>query len=304
MDNLLTGRRRTTSRTSSATRTFPARPARRDQVRLRRRARSTRCSTSRRPASPIDYLELPIQTLKVGSLGTHKALGLAKAKGARFLLASTSEVYGDPLVNPAAGILLGQREPGRPARRVRRGEALRRGDDDGLPPRPRPATRRSCASSTPTARACGRTTAASSRTSSARRWTASRSRSTATARRRARFCYVDDQVEGIYRLLLSNHMGPVNIGNPDEMTVRELAENVIELTGSSSRDRAPAPAGGRSPGAPAGHHARPRGCSAGSPPCPSARGSRERSGTSAPSTADRVMGEPDGGRDPAYLRRP
>jgi dTDP-glucose 4,6-dehydratase len=87
------------------------------------------------PASPVDYLELPIQTLKVGALGTHKALGLAKAKGARFLLASTSEVYGDPLVHPQPERLLGQREPGRPARRVRRGQALRRGDDDGVPPR-------------------------------------------------------------------------------------------------------------------------------------------------------------------------
>ena len=68
------------------------------------------------PASPIDYLELPIQTLKVGSLGTHNALGLAKAKGARFFLASTSEVYGDPLVHPADRGLLGQRKPRRPAR--------------------------------------------------------------------------------------------------------------------------------------------------------------------------------------------
>ena len=93
------------------------------------------------PASPIDYLELPIQTLKVGSLGTHKALGLAKAKGARFLLASTSEVYGDPLGPPADGDLLGQRQPGRPARRLRRGQALRRGDDHGLPPLPRRSRR-------------------------------------------------------------------------------------------------------------------------------------------------------------------
>ncbi len=89
------------------------------------------------PASPIDYLELPIQTLKVGSLGTHNTLGLAKAKDARFLLASTSEVYGDPLVHPAARELLGQRQPDRPARRLRRGQALRRSDDHGLPPRPR-----------------------------------------------------------------------------------------------------------------------------------------------------------------------
>ena len=86
------------------------------------------------PASPIDYLELPIQTLKVGALGTHKALGLAKAKGARFVIASTSEVYGDPLVHPQTEDVLGQREPDRPARRLRRSQAVRRGDDGGLPP--------------------------------------------------------------------------------------------------------------------------------------------------------------------------
>ena len=84
------------------------------------------------PASPIDYLELPIQTLKVGSLGTHKALGLAKNKGARFLIASTSEIYGDPLVHPQTGGLLGQREYDRAARLLRRGEAFRGGDDDGV----------------------------------------------------------------------------------------------------------------------------------------------------------------------------
>ena len=89
------------------------------------------------PASPADFERLPIQILKVGSLGTHKALGLAKAKGARFLLASTSECYGDPQVSPQPETLLGPREPGRRARRVRRGQALRRGHDDGLPPRPR-----------------------------------------------------------------------------------------------------------------------------------------------------------------------
>ena len=86
------------------------------------------------PASPIDYLRLPLHTLKVGSYGTHHALGLAKHHRARFLLASTSEVYGDPAGASAAGVLLGPREPDRPARRLRRGQALRRGADDGLPP--------------------------------------------------------------------------------------------------------------------------------------------------------------------------
>ena len=87
------------------------------------------------PASPIDYLELPIQTLKVGSLGTHKALGLAKNKHARFLLASTSEIYGDPLVHPQPEEYWGNVNPDRPARLLRRGQALRRSPHDGLPPR-------------------------------------------------------------------------------------------------------------------------------------------------------------------------
>ena len=110
------------------------------------------------PASPIDYLRLPLKTLKVGSFGTHNALGLAKFKRARFLLASTSEVYGDPLVHPQPEEYWGNVEPDRSARGLRRVQALRRGDDDGLPS---PAGRRhvaSCASSTPTARACVPTT--------------------------------------------------------------------------------------------------------------------------------------------------
>ena len=78
------------------------------------------------PASPVDYLELPIQTLKVGSLGTHKALGLAKNNGARFLLASTSEIYGDPLVHPQTEGVLGQRQSDRAARLLRRSQAVRR----------------------------------------------------------------------------------------------------------------------------------------------------------------------------------
>ena len=91
------------------------------------------------PASPIDYLRLPLHTLKVGSYGTHHTLGLAKKHRARFLIASTSEVYGDPAGASAARELLGPRQPDRPARRLRRGQALRRGADDGLPP---PAGRR------------------------------------------------------------------------------------------------------------------------------------------------------------------
>ena len=89
------------------------------------------------PASPIDYLQLPIQTLKVGALGTHNLLGLAKNKGARLLLASTSEVYGDPLIHPQQEEYWGNVNPVGTPRRLRRGQALRRGDHDGLPPLPR-----------------------------------------------------------------------------------------------------------------------------------------------------------------------
>ena len=89
------------------------------------------------PASPIDYLKYPIQTLKVGAMGTHKALGLAKAKGARFLLASTSEVYGDPLIHPQPESYWGNVNPVGESRCLRRGQAVRRGADDGVPPLPR-----------------------------------------------------------------------------------------------------------------------------------------------------------------------
>jgi dTDP-glucose 4,6-dehydratase len=140
-DNLLTGdrdrniahlfvRRPTGSASSSTTTTSPP---------------STSTSTGEvdavlhfaSPASPIDYLQLPIQTLKVGSLGTHNALGLAKAKDARFMLASTSEVYGDPQVHPQPESYWGQRQPDRPAWGLRRGQALRRGAGVRLPPHPR-----------------------------------------------------------------------------------------------------------------------------------------------------------------------
>ncbi len=96
------------------------------------------------PASPQDYLEFPIATLKVGALGTHKVLGLARAKGARFLLASTSEVYGDPLVNPQPEAYWGNVNPDQPAGRVRRGETIRRGHDHGLSPLSWPRYAGSC----------------------------------------------------------------------------------------------------------------------------------------------------------------
>ncbi len=185
------------------------------------------------PASPIDYLQLPIQTLKVGALGTHNLLGLAKAKGARFLLASTSEVYGDPLVHPQTEAYWGNVNPvgtrgvydeakrfaeaitmayhryhGVETRIVRifntYGPRMRLDDGRALPAfmgqalRGEPITVFGDGSQTRS------------------------------------FQYVDDLVEGIYRLLLSDETDPVNIGNPDEITIKAFAEEVVALTGSAS----------------------------------------------------------------------
>jgi dTDP-glucose 4,6-dehydratase len=148
------------------------------------------------PASPIDYLELPIQTLKVGSLGTHKVLGLAKAKGARFLLASTSECYGDPLVHPQTEDYWGNVNPVGPRMRLNDGRALPAFMGQALEGRPI------------TVFGDG---------------TQTRS-----------FCYVDDLVEGIWRLLNSDEVLPTNIGNPAEMTILDFAQKVVELTGAKS----------------------------------------------------------------------
>ena len=185
------------------------------------------------PASPIDYLQLPIQTLKVGALGTHNLLGLAKAKGARFLLASTSEVYGDPLIHPQQEEYWGNVNPvgmrgvydeakrfaeaitmayhryhGVETRIVRifntYGPRMRLDDGRALPAfmgqalRGEPITVFGDGSQTRS------------------------------------FQYVDDLVEGIYRLLLSDEPEPVNIGNPDEVSIRAFAEEVVALTGSAS----------------------------------------------------------------------
>lgn len=186
------------------------------------------------PASPVDYLELPIQTLKVGSLGTHKALGLAKAKGARFLLASTSEIYGDPLVHPQTEDYWGNvnpvglrgcydeskrfaealtmayhREHGVPTRIVRifntYGPRMRMNDGRVVPAfisqalRGQPLT------------VFGQGTQTRS------------------------FCYCSDLIEGIYRLMMSGCAEPVNVGNPHEITVLEFAREILRLTGSRSR---------------------------------------------------------------------
>ena len=156
------------------------------------------------PASPIDYLRLPLHTLKVGSYGTHHTLGLAKKHRARFLIASTSRGLRRPEGPPAARDLLGPREPDRPARRLRRGQALRRGADDGLPP---PAGRRHrdrAHLQHVRARGCGRTTAARSRPSAP----GAAGPADHGLRRRVQtrsFCLRADLIGGIIRLAESGH---------------------------------------------------------------------------------------------------
>lgn len=186
------------------------------------------------PASPIDYLKIPIQTLKVGSLGTHNCLGLAKAKGARILVASTSEVYGDPLVHPQTEEYWGNVNPIGPrgvydeAKRFQEaitmayhtyhkvetrivrifntyGPKMRLNDGRALPAFIGQALR----GEDLTVFGDG-----------------SQTRS---------FCYVDDLIEGIYRLLMSNYVYPVNIGNPNEISLKDFAEEVIKLTGTAQK---------------------------------------------------------------------
>ena len=210
------------------------------------------------PASPIDYLELPIQTLKVGSLGTHNALGIALAKKARFFIAyHVRGVRRSARASADRGVL-GQREPDRAARRVRRGQAVRRGDDDGVPPRTTASTRASSGSSTPTARACGRATGGWCRTSSCRRCNGEPITIYGDGSQTRSFCYVDDEVEGIYRLFKRGDALPTNIGNPVEYTVKQLAEIVVELTRTHIADFLQAAPRGRPKGAPARHYPRAR----------------------------------------------
>ncbi|HSJ14687.1 MAG TPA: UDP-glucuronic acid decarboxylase family protein [Longimicrobiales bacterium] len=185
------------------------------------------------PASPVDYLELPIQTLKVGSLGTHKTLGLAKEKRARFLLASTSEVYGDPQVHPQPESYWGHVNPVGPrgvydeAKRFAEAMTMAYHRFHGVDtrivrifntygPRMRPNDGRVVSNFTVQALRGEDLTVYGD---------GSQTRS---------FCYASDEVDGIYRLFLSDYTDPVNIGNPHEFTVRELARQVIELTGSRS----------------------------------------------------------------------
>ena len=183
------------------------------------------------PASPVDYLELPIQTLKVGSLGTHNALGLALAKGARFLLASTSEVYGDPLVHPQTEDYWGHVNPIGPrgvydeAKRFAEAMTMAYHRSHGVQtrivrifntygPRMRLNDGRVVPNFVNQALSGEPLTVYGD---------GSQTRS---------FCFMADLVEGIYRLLLSDEVEPVNIGNPTEITIREFAERINALTGN------------------------------------------------------------------------
>ena len=185
------------------------------------------------PASPVDYLELPIQTLKVGSLGTHNALGLAKAKGARFLLASTSEVYGDPQVHPQPETYWGHVNPVGPrgvydeAKRFAEAMTMAYHTYHGLDtrivrifntygPRMRPGDGRVVSNFIVQALRGDPITIYGD------------------GQQTRSFCYVEDEVEGIFKLFHSDRVQPTNIGNPHEFTIRELADIVLEETGSSS----------------------------------------------------------------------
>jgi dTDP-glucose 4,6-dehydratase len=186
------------------------------------------------PASPIDYLKMPIQTMKVGSLGTLNCLGLAKDKGARILVASTSEVYGDPLVHPQTEDYWGNVNPIGPrgvydeAKRFQEALTMAYHTFHGLETRMvrifntfGPRMRLDDGRVLPTfiAQALrGEDLTAFGDGSQTRSFT-----------------YVDDLVEGIYRLLMSDYAGPVNIGNPDEITINQFGKEILELTNSSSK---------------------------------------------------------------------
>jgi dTDP-glucose 4,6-dehydratase len=185
------------------------------------------------PASPVDYLEMPIQTLKVGSLGTHKALGLAKEKKARFLLASTSEVYGDPLVHPQPEDYCGNVSPIGPrgvydeAKRFAEAMTMAYHRYHGVKTRIvrifntyGPRMRMHDGRVVP-AFICQALKGEPLTVFGAGQQTRS-------------FCYVSDLISGIYRLLMSDETDPVNIGNPAEMTVLEFATTIIRLVGSAS----------------------------------------------------------------------
>ncbi len=184
-------------------------------------------------ASPVDYLEFPIQTLKVGSLGTHNMLGLAKAKEARFLLASTSEVYGDPDIHPQDEEYWGNVNPVGPrgvydeAKRFAEAMTMAYHRVHGIPVR---IARIFNTYGTRMRPGDGRVV--SNFLIQALRGEPLSLYGDGGQTRS--FCYVDDLVEGLVRLFESTYSGPVNLGNPDEFTVRDLAEIVLEMTGSES----------------------------------------------------------------------
>jgi len=186
------------------------------------------------PASPIDYLKIPIQTLKVGSLGTHNLLGLAKEKKARFLIASTSEIYGDPNIHPQNEEYWGNVNPIGPrgvydeAKRFMEAITMAYHTYHGLDTRIvrifntyGPRMRLNDGRALPAF--IGQALRGEDITVFG---DGSQTRS---------FCFVDDQVEGIYRLLMSEYTMPVNIGNPDEITILEFAEEIIKLTGTNQK---------------------------------------------------------------------
>ncbi|WP_172435924.1 UDP-glucuronic acid decarboxylase family protein [Sediminicola luteus] len=186
------------------------------------------------PASPIDYLKIPIQTLKVGALGTHNLLGLAKEKGARLLIASTSEVYGDPLVHPQTEEYYGNVNTIGP--RGVYDEAKRFQESITM------AYNRFHSLETRIVRIFNtygpRMRLNDGRVIPAFMGQALRGEDLTVfgdGSQTRSFCYVDDQVEGIYRLLLSDYDLPVNIGNPHEITIRDFAEEIIKLTGTTQK---------------------------------------------------------------------
>jgi dTDP-glucose 4,6-dehydratase len=186
------------------------------------------------PASPIDYLKIPIQTLKVGSLGTHNCLGLAKAKGARILVASTSEIYGDPLVHPQNEEYWGNVNPVGPrgvydeAKRFQEAMTMAYHTFHGVETRIvrifntyGPRMRLNDGRALPAF--IGQALRGEDLTVFG---DGSQTRS---------FCFVDDLIEGIYRLLMSDYHSPVNVGNPDEISLKEFAEEIIALTGTTQK---------------------------------------------------------------------
>lgn len=186
------------------------------------------------PASPIDYLKIPIQTLKVGSLGIHNCLGLAKAKNARLLIASTSEIYGDPVVHPQTEDYWGNVNPVGPrgvydeAKRFQEAITMAYHTYHGLETRIArifntygPRMRLNDGRVLPAF--IGQALRGEDLTVFG---DGSQTRS---------FCYVDDLVEGIFRLLMSDHAEPVNLGNPSEITISEFAEEIIKLTGTTQK---------------------------------------------------------------------